>query len=172
MRWTIANCDILDWPADVLVLSGNPQLNLSGGAGGAFMLRYGNEMQENLHEYLKTTGRKFVDHGSVIQMPRCGSPCDAVLHVIGVDAFYDSNTDVITQTITKSLKMAAQLNAKTVAMTAIATGYGRMSISDFGSAVLPVTLLDFQPVENIVICMQKLDAVIELAAMLPNTSVA
>ena len=33
MQWTIANCDILDRPADVLVVSANPQLNHSGEAG-------------------------------------------------------------------------------------------------------------------------------------------
>ena len=172
MQWTIANCDILDRPADVLVLSGNPQLNLSGGAGGAFLLRYGNEMQERLHEYLKSNDAKFVDRGAVIQMPPCGSPYNAVLHAIGVDAFYDSNTDVITQTITKSLEMAAQLSAKTVAMTAIATGYGRMSMHDFGTAIRPLTVLDFHPVENVDICMQKSDAVNELATLIPDAMVA
>lgn len=172
MQWTIANCDILDRPADVLVLSGNPQLNLSGGAGGAFLLRYGNEMQERLHDYFKTNDKKFVDRGSVIQMPPCGSPYDAVLHAIGVDAFYDSNTDVIEQAITKSLELAAQLSAKTVALTAIATGYGRVSMHDFGNAIHPLISLNFHPIENVVICMQKSDAVKELAHLIPDAKVA
>ena len=172
MQWTIANCDILDRPADVLVLSGNPQLNLSGGAGGAFLLRYGNEMQERLHEYLHTNGKKFVDRGTVIQMPPCGSPYNAVFHAVGVDAFYDSNSDVIEQTITKSLEMAAQLSAKTIAMTAIATGYGRMSMHDFGNAIQPLIRLEFDPIENVDICIQKPDVVKELAALIPDALVA
>ena len=171
MRWRIANCDILDRPADVLVLSGNPQLNLSGGAGGAFLLRYGNEMQERLHDYLKTNGKKFVDRGAVIQMSSCGSPYKAVLHAIGVDAFYDSNTDLIERTITKSLEMAAQLSANTVAMTAIATGYGRMSMKDFGTAILPLVSLNFHPVANVDICMRKADAVDQLANLIPDAIV-
>ena len=171
MHWTIANCDILDRPADVLVLSGNPQLNLSGGAGGSFLLRYGNEMQNQLHQFLKSTGKQQVARGDVVQMPSCGSPYDAVLHAVGIDVFYDSNTDVVTDTITKSLEIAAQLPAKTVAMAAIATGYGRMSMNDFATAIRPLTHMNFHPIENVDICLLKSDAVNELASLVPEAMV-
>ena len=172
MRWTIANCDILDRPADVLVLSGNPQLNLSGGAGGAFSQRYGREMQDCMHDYLKSTGKRFVDRGAVIQMPPCNSPYVAVLHAIGVDAFYDSDTDVVTQLIVKSLEMAANLSAKTVSLTAISTGYGRMSMNDFATAVMPITSMTFNPIENVDICVTKPDAADLLSTLIPVASVA
>ena len=171
MHWTIANCDILDRPADVLVLSGNPQLNLSGGAGGSFLLRYGNEMQNQLHQFLKSTGKQQVARGDVVQMPSCGSPYDAVLHAVGIDVFYDSNTDVVTDTITKSLEIAAQLSAKTVAMAAIATGYGRMSMNDSATAIRPLTHMNFHPIENVDICLLKSDAVNELASLVPEAMV-
>ena len=171
MKWTIANCDILDRPADVLVLSGNPQLNLSGGAGGSFHVRYGDEMQGRMHEYLASTGKRYVDHGEVIQMPPCNSPYTAVLHVVGVDAFYDSSPAIVTAAIVKSLEMASALNAETVSLTAIATGYGRMSIEDFASAVLPVVPMEFSPIRNVDICLTKQDAARELARLIPSAAV-
>ena len=166
------NCDVLDRTADVLVLSGNPQLNLSGGAGGAFLMRYGTEMQERMHAYLKENDKTFVDRGTVIQMPPCGGPYYAVLHAVGIDAFYDSTTDVIEQTITRSLELASQISAKTVALTAIATGYGRMSITDFAYGIRPLISSDFPPIENVDICMQKLDSVKRLASLIPDAMVA
>ena len=172
MKWTIANCDILDRPADVLVLSGNPQLNLSGGAGAAFRMRYGDEMQEQMHQFLESSGKQFVEHGSVVQMPPCGSPYLAVLHAVGIDVFYDSNIDVITKTISRSLVIASELSAKTVALTAIATGYGKMSMADFAAGVQPVTTMEFKPIENVDICLMKSHAVTELASLIPGALVA
>jgi O-acetyl-ADP-ribose deacetylase (regulator of RNase III) len=39
--WTASAGEILDSAAEALVCSANPQLNLSGAVGGAFLLRYG-----------------------------------------------------------------------------------------------------------------------------------
>ena len=52
VKWSLKHGDLLDEPADVLVCSANVFLNLSGGVGGAFLLRYGGQMQEELHRYL------------------------------------------------------------------------------------------------------------------------
>lgn len=58
MRWIVKHDDILDEPADVLVCSANPWLNLSGGVGGEILLRYGPQMQEELHRLLAGRGRR------------------------------------------------------------------------------------------------------------------
>lgn len=171
MRWTIANCDILERPADVLILSGNPQLNLSGGAGGAFRLRYGDEMQTELHRYLEAGGKKFVEPGTVVKMPPFASPYVAVLHAIGLDAFYDSSVNLIRATVRESLAMAAELGAKTVALTAIATGYGRMSIKDFAQAVQPLLSMDFHPIDRVEICLLKPLVSEELVRLLPEATI-
>src|SRR5437763_11221519 len=52
MHWRIRHGDILDEPADVLICSANPFLTLSGGVGGALLLRYGPSLQSELNEYL------------------------------------------------------------------------------------------------------------------------
>ena len=79
MRWRVWHGDILDVPADILICSANVYLTLSGGVGGAFLLRYGPEMQENLRQYLTARGVRHVPRGSVVEMPPCGSPYRAVL---------------------------------------------------------------------------------------------
>jgi hypothetical protein len=43
--WRVAHGDLLDTDADGLLCSANPSLNLSGGVGGAFSMRFGPEMQ-------------------------------------------------------------------------------------------------------------------------------
>jgi hypothetical protein len=54
-QWCVSSADILDAKADGLICSANPNLNLSGGVGGAFLLRYGTEMQDFLHGHLRST---------------------------------------------------------------------------------------------------------------------
>ena len=51
--WTASVGEILELSADALICSANPQLNLSGGVGGEFLLRYGESMQHFLHDWLR-----------------------------------------------------------------------------------------------------------------------
>jgi O-acetyl-ADP-ribose deacetylase len=154
MQWRIKHGDILDERADVLVCSANPYLTLSGGVGGAFLLRYGDAMQRELERYLAKSQRRFVDQGEVVPMPACSTPYKAVFHAVGVDAFYQSSAEVITQVVTKALEMAAELEASQVALSAIATGYGRLSLSEFANGIKPVMKREFPPIAEIVLCLQ------------------
>ena len=54
-HWDVSHSDLLDSVADGLLCSANPNLNLSGGVGGAFALRYGDEMQSFLHAQRRET---------------------------------------------------------------------------------------------------------------------
>src|SRR4051795_407916 len=94
MRWSVKHCDILDEPADVLVCSANPWLNLSGGVGGEVLLRYGPRMQEELHRHLAGRGLRWVPQGEVMACGPCGTPYRAVLHAVAVDCFYGSSPHV------------------------------------------------------------------------------
>src|SRR3954470_16058184 len=82
MRWTIKQGNILDEPADVLVCSANVFLNLSGGVGGELLLRYGPEMQQQLHRYLTDRRLHFVQQCDVVPCGPCGTPYKAVLHAV------------------------------------------------------------------------------------------
>lgn len=157
MKWIVKHCDILEEPADVLVCSANPYLNLSGGVGGAFLLRYGDAMQQALHEYLSANNLKWVPRGEVVSMPPCGSPYKAVLHAVGVDAFYDTSAEVVTAVATKALQMAAELSASKVALAAIATEYGRLSLDDFAAGIRPVMECCLPPIKKVVLCVRDRD---------------
>lgn len=154
MKWRIKHGDILDEPADVLVCSANPYLTLSGGVGGAFLLRYGDAMQREMERYLAKNQRRYVAQGEVVAMPACGSPYKAVLHPVGVDAFYQSSAEVITIVVSKALEMAADLEANQVTLSAIATGYGRLSLSEFADGIKPVMKREFPPITEVVLCLQ------------------
>lgn len=151
MRWSIHIGDILDVPADVLVCSANVQLNLSGGVGGAFAMRYGPAMQQALHARLARSGLHFVRRGEVVESPPCGGPYRAVLHAVAIDAAYDTNPEVIANVIDESLLRAAALGARTVALTALGTGYGRMPLIGFAEALRTVTTRKHPPLELVVV---------------------
>ena len=168
MRWLVYHGDILDIQADILVCSANVFLNLSGGVGGAFLLRYGPAMQEALHRYLAERGIRHLNRGDVIQMPPCGSPYQAVLHAIAVDGVYETSPEIIASTLRESLKQAARLSASAVALTAVGTGYGRMSMAGFAQAIRSIMQEDFKPIERSVIGLRSPDDVDELITLIPE----
>jgi O-acetyl-ADP-ribose deacetylase (regulator of RNase III) len=146
MRWTLTHGDILDVPADVLVCSANVWLNLSGGVGGAIPLRHGDAMQRELHRWLADHGRRHAEPGTVVATGPHGLPVAAVLHAVAVDGFYESSPERVRGCITTSLQMAGHLGAIRVALTALATGFGRMSLADFAAAVVPLRSASCPPI--------------------------
>ena len=155
VRWSVEVGDILDIHADVLVCSANPFLNLSGGVGGAFLLRHGPEMQSVLHSILAEHGRKHLPRGTVIATPPTGSPYRCVLHAIAVDASYESSVKVIEEVVCKCLMMAASAGAETIALPLLATGYGKLGPVDFAEGVRPIMQNEFPPLKHAVICARK-----------------
>ena len=168
MRWQVYQGDILDVPADVLVCSANVFLNLSGGVGGAFLLRYGPAMQEALQQYLVERRIRHVERGDVVVMPACGSTYRAVLHAVAVDGFYESSPVVVAAVLTKSLRQTAALGARTVAMTAVATGYGRMSMRDFAVGLRQVVEEVLPPLERVTLGLRSADDADELLGLMPD----
>jgi O-acetyl-ADP-ribose deacetylase (regulator of RNase III) len=168
MIWCIKHANILDEPADVLICSANPWLNLSGGVGGEILARYGPLMQQELHAVLAERGVRAVAQGTVVQTSACGTPFRAVLHAVAIDAFYQSSPPVITKLVADGLHQAASLQASKVALTALATGYGRLSMQSFGEALAPLLDTEFPPLEEVTVCVRKVDARDALAASLPG----
>jgi len=166
MRWSVEVGDILDTPADVLVCSANVFLNLSGGVGGAFLLRYGPEMQCALHEYLQERGIRHIHRGAVVSMPPCGSPYRVVLHAVAVDASYESSSAVVTSVVQQCLSDASKVGARIVALPALATGYGELLVRDFISGVQPLLKVAFPPVEEVRIVVRSSDDAQAISASL------
>ncbi len=170
MRWLIHHGDLLDVPADVLVCSANVYLTLSGGVGGAYLLRHGPAMQDELNRHLAGRGIRHVSPGDVIETPACGGPYRSVLHAVAVDAFYGTSPEVVAAALTESLRRAAALDARVVALAALGCGYGRMTMADFARALGAVMGRDFAPVEKVVIGLRSAYDVKELRSLMPTST--
>jgi len=155
MKWSFRQANILDCPADILICSANVGLNLTGGVGGEIMCRHGDAMQEELHGYLKQRGIRNVQPGEVVRVSPCGTHFRYVLHAVAIDGFYDSSPELVQSTVQRALELAASEGARTVALTALATGYGPFTMPQFARAIQPLLSLDFHPIEEVIICVQK-----------------
>ena len=158
MPWTVTHGDILDVPADVLVCSANVWLNLSGGVGGAILLRHGPAMQDELHRWLADRGLRHAPPGTVVATAPHGLAASAVLHAVAVDGFYDTTADRVRQCVADALRMAAERSARRVVLTALGTGYGRLPLAAFGRAIAPPWGRPTPPpVEQVVVCVRRPD---------------
>lgn len=90
----------------------------------------------------------------------------SVLHAVAVDCFYGSSPEVVGAVVSKALGMAASLGAAKVALTALATGYGRLPVADFASGLAPALDLEFPPVTEVVVCLRDSGDAEELVAAL------
>jgi O-acetyl-ADP-ribose deacetylase (regulator of RNase III) len=133
--WAASVGELLDLSADALVCSANGQLNLSGGVGGEFLIRYGQSMQEYLHDWLRRSGQRFVTPGAVVVAPSCGTPFRIVIHAVAIDAFYVTSADLIAQAYASAFGEASRMGCRTIASACLACGYGRATPQMFVAAI-------------------------------------
>lgn len=148
-HWSILHGDILDVQADGLLCSANPSLNLSGGVGGAFLLKYGPEMQTFLHLHLHNSNTRFIQQGIAVVAPPCGSPYHAVAHAVAINAFYETSIDWITKTYQHAIAGLTAAGCRTIASACLGCGYGRCPTDDFTVAVTKLMALPFPRIERI-----------------------
>ena len=103
-----------------------------------------------------------MQQGEVVTTSPCGSPYQAVLHAVAVDGFYQSSPQIVGTVVAKSLAMAADLGAKRVALTALATGYGRLSMRQFAEGIAPLVGSEYPQIQEIVLCVRNKADVEEL----------
>jgi O-acetyl-ADP-ribose deacetylase (regulator of RNase III) len=68
-----------------------------------------------------------------------------------------SCSELVTTVVTKALQMAAALSASKVALAAIATGYGRLSLEEFAAGIKPIMETSFPPIEEVALCLRNRD---------------
>ena len=166
MNWKVAQGDILELEAEVLVVSANPQLNLSGGVGAALRMRYGNELQNQLHDILSERNVQYVPAGEAVVTHPENCPYHAIIHAVGIDVFYETSANMIAQAIATSLDQAKALNASSVAMAAIGTGYGNLPIANFARGIVCLSMKEYEDFEQITICLRKESKAMKLAELL------
>ena len=169
-HWQVFCGDILEYPADALICSANVQLNMSGGVGGAILLRYGDRMQQELWDYRASLGVSFVSPGTVAQTSSGGTPFRFVVHAVAVDGFYQTTRSLLVSTIRAAVKKCSEGNAETVALTALATGYGHLSVAEFGKCIEEIAHEVFVPVKTITVVMQNSADTEELANVLKSSA--
>ncbi|MDP9173555.1 MAG: macro domain-containing protein [Planctomycetota bacterium] len=155
MRVEVKLGDILEEPADILICSTNVYLQQSGGVGGEILRRYGDTMQQSLNRCLIDRGLKYVAQGEVIETAGAGTPFKHVLHAVAVDVWYRSSAQIISRVLQTAFKMTSELRAKKVAVVALATGFGRLSMSEFGKGLATALMADYKPLEVIAVIVRQ-----------------
>ena len=149
MKVIVKQGDVLDEAVDVLICTANPTLGMSGGVNGALLARGGAGVQTELKQYLVQRERMSVEQGTVVLTGPGPLAVKHILHAVGVNAFYESSVDVIATLLKKALSEAAGLGARSVATPAIATGYGPLTIADFGQALVSALSNTYPGVEEL-----------------------
>ena len=162
MKWSICHGNILDVKADALICSANVQLNMSGGVGGEILVRYGDQMQQELHRYLSERKISVVAPGTVVKTSPCGTPFSIVLHAVAINVFYETSHELIVSTTRRALEVCSENGAETVALTALATGYGRYPLEKFALALLELKKESYPNLKEITVCLKNEDDVDEL----------
>jgi O-acetyl-ADP-ribose deacetylase (regulator of RNase III) len=168
IRWSLKACNILDEPADVLICSANVSLNLSGGVGADLLGRYGPRMQAELHRLIAGRTPRAARPGEVIAYAGPELPYKAVLHAVAVDGWYHATPESVRETMATALRMAMELTAKKVTLTALATGFGDLTLPDFADALRPLMSMDFPPIEEVCLCLMEDYRLAQLAESLSS----
>jgi O-acetyl-ADP-ribose deacetylase (regulator of RNase III) len=165
-RWQITIADIFEVKAEGLICSSNPNLNLSGGVSGAFLLRYGTGMQDFLHSHLRSTGQRFIQPGNVVLAPPCGSTYKAVAHAVAIDAFYDTNCGFIRSAYENAIGQLANASCRTIVAACLACGYGRCATPDFIKSIEPLIAKSYLGVDSITLATTNTELADALAAVI------
>ena len=156
MEIEILTGDVLDIRADVLIASANPWLQMTGGVNLKIILRpQGEFVHEELQRYLPDTPPRYVRPGTVVRTGPGSLPVKHILHAVSIDPSYDSSVALVADTITKALNQACELNARTVTLPALATGFGPLSMEDFATALSHATARDWPPLEVLKVVLLK-----------------
>jgi O-acetyl-ADP-ribose deacetylase (regulator of RNase III) len=150
MKVEVLAGNILDVPADVLVSTANPWLQMTGGVNLGIILRpKGEDVYEELQRYLRSTGHDLVEPGTIVCTGPASLPVKNILHAVSIDPSYDSSVALVSQTIARALSQAKALDARTVTLAALATGFGPLSMEDFAVALRQALAQDWSPLETL-----------------------
>lgn len=142
--------NVLDVPADVLISTANPWLQMTGGVNLAIILRPdGERVHAELQQYLPASGRRWVEPGTVVRTGPGSLPVRHILHAVAIDPSYDSSVELVARTLANAFGQARDLGARVVSLPALATGFGPLSMEDFATALRQTLQADWAPIETV-----------------------
>jgi O-acetyl-ADP-ribose deacetylase (regulator of RNase III) len=152
--------NVLDVPADVLISTANPWLQMTGGVNLKIILRpQGEVVHEELQCHLRAAGGRYVEPGAVVRTGPASLPVRHILHAVSITPSYESSVGLVAATIGKALTQARELGARTVTLPALATGFGPLSMEEFAEALSRATVQDWSPLEALkVVLLREEDA--------------
>lgn len=128
----LKNVDVLDVEANALIYSTNVLLNCSGGVGACLVHRYGKKLQTGLHRLLAASGRRFAEQGEIFDLTFDETPYSRIFHCCPCDGWYDTSPEIVATILDQCLSIChLDPEIETVALSALATGYGRMELEAF-----------------------------------------
>jgi O-acetyl-ADP-ribose deacetylase (regulator of RNase III) len=150
MQVEILAGDVLDVPADVLVATANPWLQMTGGVNLKIILRpQGEHVHEELQAHLRAAGTRYVEPGTVVRTGPGSLPVRHILHAVAIEPSYESSVNLVAETIVRALEQARQLGARVVSLPALATGFGPLSMEEFATALAQAVSRDWSPLERL-----------------------
>jgi O-acetyl-ADP-ribose deacetylase (regulator of RNase III) len=159
--------NILDVPADVLISTANPWLQMTGGVNLAIIVRpKGDDVFVELQTYLRSTGKEMVEPGTVVCTGPGSLQVKKILHAVSIDPSYDSSIELVAKTIVTALTQAQQLDARVVTLAALATGFGPLLMEDFALALRPALVHDWSPIETIKVVVKHEEEAAQIRAVL------
>jgi O-acetyl-ADP-ribose deacetylase (regulator of RNase III) len=170
-KWALKARNIVEEDADVLICSANVSLNLSGGVGADLLERYGPKMQRELHKQIALRTPRAARQGEIFIYQDEAIPFKAVLHCVGVNGWYESSRFIVESIVRNAFHIAQDFNARKVALTALATGFGNLSFDDFAAGIKPLTLEKFPPMSEVCICINEISQLNKLAAAFANAGI-
>lgn len=135
MRIEIKTGNIIDEEVDVLISTANPSLNMSGGVNGAILQRGGKDVQQELRDYLQKQNRHWIKEGSIVVTSPGPLKVKHIFHAVAINGFYESSVPLVSDLLVSLWRKCEEYQAKTVAVPALATGYGPLSIQEFAQAL-------------------------------------
>ena len=108
---------------------------MSGGVNGALLEGGGQAMQTALHAFLKAQGKGYVEPGFAMRIGPEPFHFKTIVYTVAIDPFYDSSIELVAKSLANAFDVLAEDGCETVAVPALATGYGHLSKADFGGAL-------------------------------------
>jgi O-acetyl-ADP-ribose deacetylase (regulator of RNase III) len=160
--------NVLDVPADVLISTANPWLQMTGGVNLGIIVRpQGEFVYEELQRYLRASGRRFVEPGTVVCTGPGSLPVKKILHAVSIDPSYDSSVELVAKTIVRALEQARELDARIVTLPALATGFGPLSMEEFATALRQAIERDWTPLETLKVVLKHEEEAEKVRGVLP-----